>query len=139
MPPLDWLPTSFGRFCPDFVRELTDGRVFVAGYKGEHLRDVAREIEKGWVGRLWAERSGDLAVPAMVFKLERGMHVRQQLDAVLARPNMEQHGLRLRRTPGLRGLPRSAGCCARRLPEVGPEWVDRPWAAQRLGSPRFCR
>lgn len=47
-----WLPTSFGRFYPDFVCKLTDGRVFVAEYKGEHLRNVPKEVEKGQVGRL---------------------------------------------------------------------------------------
>lgn len=78
-----WLPTSFGRFYPDFVCELDDGRVFVAEYKGEHLRNVPREIEKGQVGRLWAERSGGRAVFAMLFKLERGMSVSQQIDEAL--------------------------------------------------------
>jgi len=79
-----WLPTSFGRFYPDFVCELDDGRVFVAEYKGEHLRNVPREIEKGQVGRLWAERSGGYARFAMLFKLERGMSVGQQLDRALS-------------------------------------------------------
>src|SRR5574337_1966197 len=49
-----WLPTSAGRFYPDFVCELIDGRVFVAEYKGEHLRPVPKEIEKDQVGRVWA-------------------------------------------------------------------------------------
>ena len=53
-----WLPTSSGRFYPDFVCELTDGRFFVAEYKGAHLRADRREIEKGQVGQVWAERSG---------------------------------------------------------------------------------
>jgi type III restriction enzyme len=79
-----WLPTSAGRFYPDFVCELTDGRIFVAEYKGDHLRNVAKEIEKGQVGRRWAECSTGRAVFAMVFKLERGMSVSQQLDAVLS-------------------------------------------------------
>ena len=35
-----WLPTSFGRFYADFVCELTDGRLFVAEYTGEHLRSM---------------------------------------------------------------------------------------------------
>lgn len=78
-----WLPTSFGRFYPDFVCELDDGRVFVAEYKGAHLRNVPREIEKGQVGRLWAERSGGRARFAMLFKLERGMSVAQQIDEAL--------------------------------------------------------
>jgi type III restriction enzyme len=66
------------------VCELDDGRVFVAEYKGEHLRNVPREIEKGQVGRLWAERSGGYARFAMLFKLERGMSVGQQLDRALS-------------------------------------------------------
>lgn len=45
------LPTSLGRFYPDFVCKLDDGRVFLAEYKGEHLRNVPRAIEKGQVGR----------------------------------------------------------------------------------------
>lgn len=78
-----WLPTSSGRFYPDFVCELTDGRLFVAEYKGEHLRTMAKEIEKGQVGRVWAERSGGAAVFALLFKQERGMGLAQQISAVL--------------------------------------------------------
>ncbi len=79
-----WLPISSGRFYPDFVCELTDGRLFVVEYKGEHLRGVPKEIEKGQVGRVWAERSYGHCLFAMVFKLERGMNVAQQLDAALS-------------------------------------------------------
>lgn len=79
-----WLPTSSGRFYPDFVCELTDGRLFVAEYKGEHLRTMAREIEKGQVGQVWADRSDGTAVFAMLFKQERGMGLAQQIDAALA-------------------------------------------------------
>ena len=78
-----WLPTSFGRFYPDFVCELLDGRLFVAEYKGEHLRSVPKEIEKAQVGRLWAERSGGRCVFGMLFKNEAGMNVSAQLDALL--------------------------------------------------------
>jgi type III restriction enzyme len=94
-----WLRTSFGRFYPDFVCELTDGRIFVAEYKGEHLRNVPREIEKRQVGRLWAGRSARRAVFAMLFKTARGMSVAQQNDAALAWP-------RLVRRP----RPTDAGC-----------------------------
>lgn len=78
-----WLPTSAGRFYPDFVCELTDGRVFVAEYKGEHLRTAPREIEKQQIGMRWAERSGGRTLFAMLFKQERGMNVAQQIDAAL--------------------------------------------------------
>ena len=64
--------------------ELTDGRVFVAEYKGEHLRTAPREIVKRQVGERWAERSGGRAVFAMLFKQDRGMNVAQQIDAALA-------------------------------------------------------
>jgi type III restriction enzyme len=78
-----WLPTSFGRFYPDFVCELNDGRLLVVEYKGEHLRNVPREIEKGQVGRVWAERSAGQCVFAMLFKQEGSLSLRQQLNLVL--------------------------------------------------------
>jgi type III restriction enzyme len=78
-----WLPTSLGRFYPDFVCELNDGRLFVAEYKGEHLRNVPKEIEKGQVGQVWAERSDGQCLFAMLFKQERGLNLRQQLDLLL--------------------------------------------------------
>jgi len=78
-----WLPTSTGRFYPDFVCELADGRLMVAEYKGEHLRSMPREIEKGQVGTVWAEHSGGRAVFVMLFKQERGLGLAQQIDAAL--------------------------------------------------------
>ena len=78
-----WLPTSFGRFYPDFVCQLTDGRVLVAEYKGEHLRAVPKEIEKRQVGAVWAEHSAGQAVFAIVYKQERGMSMAQQIEAAL--------------------------------------------------------
>jgi type III restriction enzyme len=78
-----WLPISTGRFYADFVCELTDGRLFVAEYKGDHLRNMPREIEKGQVGKVWAEASGGKAVFAMLFKQERGLNVAQQIDEAL--------------------------------------------------------
>ena len=80
-----WLPTSTGRFYPDFVCALTDGRLLVAEYKGEHLRNVPKEIEKGQVGQVWAQSSGGTAAFAMLFKLERGMGIAAQIDAALGR------------------------------------------------------
>lgn len=78
-----WLPTSFGRFYPDFVIALDDGRVLVAEYKGEHLRTAPREIEKAQVGQVWAASSGGRAIFTMLYKHERGMNVTQQLDIAL--------------------------------------------------------
>ena len=78
-----WLPTSFGRFYPDFVCELMDGRLLVVEYKGEQIRSMPREIEKSQVGTLWAERSGGRCRFALVFKQEAGMNMTQQMDAAL--------------------------------------------------------
>ncbi len=78
-----WLPTSFGRFYPDFVCELTDGRLFVAEYKGAHLRALPKEIEKGQVGQVWAEASKGQCVFAMLFKQESGLNLMQQIDKAL--------------------------------------------------------
>ena len=63
--------------------ELHDGRVFVAEYKGEHLRHAPGEIEKGQVGRLWAERSDGKAQFALLFKHEQGLNLAQQLGTAL--------------------------------------------------------
>jgi type III restriction enzyme len=77
-----WLPTSRGKFFPDFVCELTDGRILVVEYKGEHLRNVPTEIEKDQVGQLWAAKSGGKCLFLMAFENEQGRDVRGQLDAV---------------------------------------------------------
>jgi type III restriction enzyme len=79
-----WLPTSHGKFYPDFVCELKDGRIFVLEYKGEHLRNVPLEIEKDQVGRLWAEKSDGKCLFLMAFAEDReGRDVRGQLDAMV--------------------------------------------------------
>jgi 16S rRNA G966 N2-methylase RsmD len=68
----------------DFFCELTDDRVLVVEYKGSHISGMPKEIEKGQVGTVWAERSGGKALFAMVFKNLEGMGVSQQLDAAVA-------------------------------------------------------
>ncbi len=79
-----WLPTSSGCFYPDFVCELNDGRILVVEYKGRHISNMPKEIEKGQVGEVWAERSSGKALFALVFKDLEGMGVAQQLDAAMA-------------------------------------------------------
>jgi type III restriction enzyme len=45
-----WLPTSRGKFFPDFVCELIDDRILAVDYKGEHLRNPPSESRKArWV------------------------------------------------------------------------------------------
>jgi type III restriction enzyme len=82
-----WLPTSSGRFYPDFVIERDDGVLCVVEYKGAHLRDAPREIEKAQVGGVWAERSGGRCRFAMVFLVDdQGRNVAQQLAAAIETP-----------------------------------------------------
>ena len=52
------LPLSPGRFFPDFIVELVDGRIAIVEYKGSHLAEQRKELHKVDVGNLWAERSG---------------------------------------------------------------------------------
>jgi type III restriction enzyme len=51
------LQTSRDWFYPDFVCQLTDGRVLVVEYKGKFLYDTADSEEKRAVGAVWASRS----------------------------------------------------------------------------------
>jgi type III restriction enzyme len=79
-----WLPTSRGRFCPDFIVERNDGVVAVIEYKGALLRDNQYEIEKRQVGELWAKRSAGKCRFAFVYLNQGGRSMQQQLDQVLA-------------------------------------------------------
>ena len=79
------LPTSRGRFFPDFVVHLKDGRMAVVEYKGEHLRGFVPEIEKRAVGRLWAAKSAGRCVFDFVFKNgDHGESLSAQLNALFA-------------------------------------------------------
>lgn len=77
-----WLQTASDKFYPDFVAQLTDGRILVVEYKGAHLADTADAREKQLVGDLWAERSGGRCLFVMVSdrqfgKLEQGIGASQ--------------------------------------------------------------
>ncbi len=75
-----WLPLAHARFFPDFVGILHDGRVFAIEYKGEQLRNTKDTLEKDAVGRLWASKSGGKCLYATVYKTDRGLDVKGQLD-----------------------------------------------------------
>jgi len=59
------LPLSPGRFYPDFIVELMDGRIAMVEYK-EHLAELAKEQHKKDVGELWAARSGGKCIFAWI-------------------------------------------------------------------------
>ena len=78
------LATSRGRFFPDFVAELKDGRIAVIEYKGSHLLNDPYEIEKRQIGELWALKSGGKCVFGQIAKERNGIGMSGQLDALLA-------------------------------------------------------
>lgn len=75
-----WLPTAKGKFFPDFIAELTDGRIAIIEYKGAHLRNDPYEIEKRKVGELWAAGSGGKCVFGSVYLQDAGLNMDAQLD-----------------------------------------------------------
>ena len=56
-----WLPTATGKFYPDFVAQLEDGRLLVAFvYKGAHIAEADRKPPKnGPIGALWQRESNE--------------------------------------------------------------------------------
>ena len=76
-----WLPTSTDKFYPDFVAKLNDGRLLVIEYKGKHL-DNEDSKEKELIGKVWAEKSGNLFLMAWK-KDDTGYDVYQQINQVL--------------------------------------------------------
>jgi hypothetical protein len=52
-----WLPKSPGKFFPDFIVELKDGRIVLVEYKMGKMASDPEEQHKKAVGELWAGRS----------------------------------------------------------------------------------
>ena len=76
------LPRASGRFFPDFVARLAGGRILVVEYKGEHLVTAAEAREKDALGRLWAERTGNVFL--MVRKEAGGIDMSGQIANAVA-------------------------------------------------------
>lgn len=72
-----WLPRVQHRFYPDFIARLTDGRLFVVEYKGEHLATAQDAREKDMLGRLWAKQTGNLFLTSR--KMQHGIGVQDQM------------------------------------------------------------
>lgn len=76
-----WLPTATDYFYPDFVAELTDGRLLAVEYKGEPYKTNDDSREKQLVGHQWEQSSDGRCL--FLFAVERddaGRDVFQQLD-----------------------------------------------------------
>lgn len=80
-----WLPTATGKFYPDFVALLNDGRLFVVEYKGAHIAEGPDTAEKRTVGALWEQRSEGKGLFLMAEKQHDGLDVSDQLRGKVAR------------------------------------------------------
>ena len=74
-----WLPTASGRFYPDFVVRMEDGRLLIVEYKGAHIADGSDTAEKRTIGELWERESKGRGLFMIAEKSIKGMDVRQQL------------------------------------------------------------
>jgi len=75
-----WLPLAHSKFYPDFVCELTDGRMLVVEYKGDAYVTNDDSAEKRAIGNKWAEMSqGKCLFIMAVEQDDKGRDVRQQL------------------------------------------------------------
>lgn len=81
-----WLPTSTDYFYPDFVAELTDGRLLVIEYKGEAYATNDDSREKKQVGHQWEKSSdGRCLFLFAVAEDEAGRPVQKQItDKIVA-------------------------------------------------------
>ncbi|MBU4273813.1 MAG: DEAD/DEAH box helicase family protein [Proteobacteria bacterium] len=79
-----WLPTADDYFYPDFVCELTDGRVLVVEYKGEPYKTNDDSREKAQIGHQWQESSEKRCLFLFAVKEDgQGRRVEQQLDHII--------------------------------------------------------
>ena len=74
-------PASGTASIPIFVARLTDGRLFVVEYKGEHLVGAPEAREKDPIGRIWARTTGNVFV--MVRNMAHGIDMTGQLRAAI--------------------------------------------------------
>lgn len=75
-----WLPLAHGKFYPDFICELDDGRMLVVEYKGEAYATNDDSAEKRAIGNKWAEMSeGKCLFIMTLVQDDQGRDVRQQI------------------------------------------------------------
>ena len=73
------LPTARGRFYPDFVAWLKDGRMMAIEYKGAHIVDSLDTAEKKTVGHVWEKSSGGKCLFVMIEQEVEGADMQTQL------------------------------------------------------------
>jgi type III restriction enzyme len=79
-----WLPTATDYFYPDFVCELTDGRVLVVEYKGEPYKTNDDSREKSQIGFQWQQSSNGRCIFLFaVQEDDQGRSVGQQIEQAI--------------------------------------------------------
>ncbi len=74
-----WLPTSGGKFFPDFAAMLDDDRLLVVEYKGAHIAEGRDTAEKRAVGELWERESNGKGIFVLAEKSVNGTDTRTQI------------------------------------------------------------
>lgn len=74
-----WLPTTSGKFYPDFVAKLEDGRLLIVEYKGAHLAQGGDTAQKRAIGELWERKSNGAGVFILAEKSVDGKDARVQI------------------------------------------------------------
>lgn len=74
-----WLPTSGGKFYPDFVAMLEDARLLVVEYKGAHIAEGGDTAEKRAIGELWEGKSDGRGVFVLAEKSMDSKDMRTQI------------------------------------------------------------
>jgi type III restriction enzyme len=76
------LPLAEGYFYPDFIAQLSDDRILIVEFKGDHLVNDPKERQKKNVGEKWEETSsGQGLFVWVVQKDEFGRNVDRQIRA----------------------------------------------------------
>lgn len=76
-----WLPTATDKFYPDFVTKLQDGRIAVVEFKGAQYAGSDDSKKKELIGKVWAEKSGNLFL--MAWREFEGVSLRRQIEKFL--------------------------------------------------------
>ena len=74
-----WLPTATGKFYPDFVTKMEDGRLLVVEYKGAHIADGPDTAEKRTIGELWERTSSGKGLFVLAELSVDGKDTRKQI------------------------------------------------------------
>jgi type III restriction enzyme len=73
------LPTSTDFFYPDFIAQLTDGRILVVEYKGENLATNDDTKEKALIGEIWEKHTKGQGLFLLAVHSKNGKTVADQI------------------------------------------------------------